>query len=417
MITTTDNVVLVTSLSEKTVIFPEDENGRDIKIYTANDIAFCGTTLVYPNTLMFDTQKHILVAPHNETVMSLRHSQTQKTWVYDIDGLHNTETAPVFFFVYNTENYYHFVYDTLPYLISFIKLKTTIPNLKLLMNYPSSDKTEFFKFVVEFLEILGIKANDILLLNANTLYKTVYISDSYTHGVNSNLPPRKEIYEFYKNIVQKCISEPSKQLPKNLYVSRRSWLHGDKSNIGTNYTERRKFENEDVVIEFLNQKGFTEIFTECLSIKDKIQLFSQAEKVIGPIGGGLCNVLFSEALCRLMSINSPCFLDVNKRFEFSFSPVEYIPFNDTFHTDSDEFKLYMRVQVGDIIGEIIEKTKNSLTIVYSEVAVAGWNTTSQYKTIVVDPSECKRLDEGLNSPWSVNLAAFKKEFEQRLEHK
>ena len=59
------------------------------------------------------------------------------------------------------DNYFHFVYDTLPYLISFFELKKEIPNLKLLMNYPNFQKNKFYTFVNEFLEILNIMSTDI----------------------------------------------------------------------------------------------------------------------------------------------------------------------------------------------------------------------------------------------------------------
>jgi hypothetical protein len=63
----------------------------------------------------------------------------------------------------------------------------------------------------------------------------------------------------------------------------------------------------------------------------------------------------------------------------------------------------MRVQVGDIVGEISDINGNDITIEYVDYPVAGWNSTSVYKTITVDKSKCIKLDNGLNSPWIINL--------------
>ena len=80
----------------------------------------------------------------------------------------NVINIPVFYFVYNTDNYYHFIYDTLPYLITFNHLRSNIPNLKLLMNYPNKSMDNFYLFVKEFLEILDITTE---FINANITTK------------------------------------------------------------------------------------------------------------------------------------------------------------------------------------------------------------------------------------------------------
>ena len=45
----------------------------------------------------------------------------------------NKVETPVFFFIYNVENYYHFIYDTLPYLYYYFEVKKSVSNLKLLI--------------------------------------------------------------------------------------------------------------------------------------------------------------------------------------------------------------------------------------------------------------------------------------------
>ena len=110
---------------------------------------------------------------------------------------------------------------------------------------------------------MNITRSDIILVDNERQYESVYISTSYTHDIDSNLPPRKEIYDFYKDIVKITHKKFGiMDTPKKIYVSRRTWLHNNFSNIGTNYTTRRRLINEDELVEKLLTEGFTEVFTE-----------------------------------------------------------------------------------------------------------------------------------------------------------
>jgi capsular polysaccharide biosynthesis protein len=393
----------------------KDENGREIYFYEIIGARLTGRSLYYPNCLIYSNQDRELYDPIEEKIMSLqkvnedRFDMTQDdlkpiTMYYD--------QSPVFYFIYNTDNYYHFVYDSLPYLITFLHLKSNTPELKLLMNYPNSQKKEFYKFVTEFLEILGIGEKDILIANEETVYKWLYVSSSYTHGNDSNLPPRKEIYDFYQNIVQRVKSKNQNRktiFPEKIYISRRTHLNSDRSNIGTDYTSKRKLNNEDELADYLTQQGFTEVFTENYSTEDKILMFANAEHVVGSIGGGLCNVLFSNPECKLTAIISPTFLDVNYRFKYSLENIDVSYFHDTVHDPDQEWKKYMRVRIktNNIIGEIIDISENILTISYIDELVAGWNNSLTYKIIVCNKSDCEKLDNGLNSPFKVNMESLK----------
>ena len=147
--------------------------------------------------------------------------------------------------------------------------------------------------------------------------------------------------------------------PEKIYISRRTWLHNNLENIGTNYTERRRCVNEDEIAELFISQGFEEVFCENLSMKEKIAMFSNAKVIAGPIGGGMCNVIFSPPETKVISINSPKFFDVNSRFEYSMSHT------NLHHFDHTEFV--------DEIEESVE-SKGSLSI-----------------------------SGGLNSPWKVNI--------------
>lgn len=394
------------------LLFDQDEFDRKIHLYRLYDVVVTGKNLYYPNTLLFSQNSSEVFKPISEKVMSLQNVEQDNDFTFELQlNYHHFET-PVFFFIYNTENYYHFIYDTLPYLISFFELKKEIHNLKLLMNLPNKDKKEFYPFVLETLNILGITGDDIMIVDNSLIYKNIYISSSYTHNIDSNLPPRKEIKDLFSRMCD--LVEDNKDLPKKIYISRRSWKHNDFSNIGTNYTTRRKMINEDDLVESLIDQGYEEIFTEKLSMVEKIQLFKNAEKIIGSIGGGLVNVVFSKSTTKLLTIVSPYFLEINKRFQYSLDFASNILFYKTKHLDDGNFKKYSRVMCGEIIGEIVDKKDNQIKIIYDDVSVSGWDLSRNFEEKWMDSNYCKSLDNGLNSEYIVDLDAFNKIVKEKL---
>lgn len=395
------------------ILFEADENGREINIYKINNCQPSGINLYYPNVLLKPYNDNNYILPVLERTMSLQAAGT----IYEKNGMQflyepretkseTIYTEPVFFFIYNTDNYFHFLYDTLPYLISFLHLRKTLPTLKLLMQYPNEQKTTFYPFVIEFLEILNITQNDIVIINEQTQYETIYISTSCTHDIDSNLPPRKEIYDFYKDIVALVKKTyPIEDTPKKIYVSRRTHLHNDFSNIGTNYTSRRRLINEDELVDKLIKEGYQEVFTEKLSTIEKIMYFANATHVVGAIGGGISNVLFSPPTTKLEALISPTFLDVNERFKYSLSGVDVNYNMQTEHVENGKYKTYMRVKTldGKIIGEIEKIYDNTLLISYTSDSInnTGWNAQNTYQQIELNISDIVPLDKGLNSPWQL----------------
>lgn len=387
-------------------LFLSKKNGREIFIYNLKDSVVCNDSLFYPNIRLYSHENSKAYNPINEGIMSLGDNLKDED-IKIADKYDKHEEVPLFFFCYNIDNYFHFVYDTLPYLISFLHLKKTIPNLKLLMAETSFGIKKHYKFVTEFLELLDITKDDIVFLNNETLYKNIFISSSYTHDNMSDEKPRDEIYDLYDMLIDKC-KDVKVDLHKKIYISRRTWIHNDTSNLGTNYTTRRKLVNEDDLVKELNDRGFKEIFAENLSVKEKIKLFSNADHIIGAIGGGICNALFCKNNCDLSVIISPTFMEKHKRFNYSFTKTNTSFFTDTKHVDIGHWKKYMRVKSSchNVVGEIIDFYNDSLLISYVDSPVAGWNNKMKTNSIYIHKEECQRLDNGLNCEWSLNINKF-----------
>lgn len=381
---------------------PTDESGREINIYNFSNVTLTGENLFFPNVLLYAQERKELYNPSEEAVMSLPDSDPCKTsFVLDIKNATKQLSGDYFYFIYNTDNYYHFLYDSLPYLVTYLYLRKRLPNLKLLMNFPNPSKNKNYPFVDECLELIGINKQDVVIADDEAVYENIYVSSSYTYGSNPSAPPRKEIFQIYQMMKHTAMSA-SENIPlhDNIYISRRSWLHKDYSNIGTNYTDRRRMMNEDLLVATLEGIGFEEVFCENLTMTQKIILFSEAKKITGAIGGGLANVLFSSNSTELICILSPSFLEYNRRFLHSFNNVSVAYTNNHKLYESGKYKKFMRVKLRDgLVGEIKDVYDDEILLQYSDETVAGWNNQRSYKTKKVSMENIVWQDSGINSPW------------------
>lgn len=394
------------------VIHDKDDTERSIGYSELNDVQVIGRNHFYPNCLFYLKNDNKIISPYDEKIMSLyKDSFYDKNKEININEYKQQIEIynPVFFFIYNFDNYYHFLYDTLPYLYTYLELKKKIKNLKLLINKLKYRFNEDLLFKI-------VSVDDIIYHEESNYYKKVYISSSLTHGGFSNNPPRKEInkiYDILKNNIE--MNNVNKNLinKKRLYISRRTWINNDTSNIGTNYTTRRKMINEDEFVNNLKKYDIDEIFTENINIDEKIYIFTNAELIIGSIGGGMANLIFSNYNVKSIIIVTPYFLDINYRFKYSLEKSNYIYFYDTStykEYEKQKYSLYCRVEILKTkrIGEI--DSYNFLNGLYliklSNNDVAGFSLDKNFEKAYYREEEFRPLDFGLNSPYIVDIYKF-----------
>ena len=414
------------------VLLEKDDSQKYIGYSELKNCIITGINNYYPNVLLYSIASSELISPYDEKIMSLNkesfYDNNQFDFVLDRNINYHFIDSPVFFFIYNFDNYYHFLYDTIPYLYTYLELKKKIPLLKCLLYYPNKNKKEFYPFNKEILEKiignLGGNGDSFIIHHENNAYVKMYVSTSLTHNGSSNEKPRNEIFDLYhtmkKNINYENIN--SKYMNKrNIYISRRTWMHNDYSNIGTNYTTRRKMMNEDNLVEKLKEYDFYEVFAEHLNMDEKIYLFSNAEKVCGSIGGGMCNLLFSNSECKSFIIVSPEFLKINSRFKYSmdhtnityyFGCQTYIE-KDDYPTEHKKIPNFTRIKIVDKdhffyekCGEIIDCVNWNYSVHISNNDVAGFNNEMVFEKIEVLAEQFVTLDNGLNSPFTIDVDNF-----------
>ena len=257
--------------------------------------------------------------------------------------------------------------------------------------------------------MLGIADEALEFAEEGIVYETLYIPSSLTHGKfadgtsASNAAPSAAAFSIWSKI------RPLKtyDLPKKIYVSRRSWIHGKSELIGTDYTTRRRCENEDALVSMLEAQGYTEVFCELLTMDMKVAMFQNATHVVGIIGGGMANLLFSLPSTRVGCILTPEFLQVNARFRYSMdhTRITYLPIAT--HTSHDgPYSLYTRVQVQGRVGEIESFDGERYSVKMSVGKVAGFDNVTAYPIECYKPEELMPLDKGLNSPFVCDIKAL-----------
>jgi capsular polysaccharide biosynthesis protein len=369
----------------------------------------------YPVCLINDS------SPYDEKIMSMpsiiSKGQHQNSSINKICIPHHK--GNFFFFIYNLENYFHFLYDTLPYLYFYFVLKGIYPDLKLLV----SPFHKWLPFQRETFELLGIQESDFQIVEEGEVYERVFVPPSLTHGGYSNSPPAAAAFGIWQRLIEAVGScSAATNLPKKFYVSRRSWVHGQLENIGTNYTARRRCENEDEFVGWLTEKGVKEVFCETMSMRDKISLFTQAEEIWGFAGGGMVNCLFCPPNTLTFCIDTPDFLKINHRFLFSVartnSTVIYDHANHSQH--GGPWPLYTRVKeiASGRIGEIEYWNEESKTysVNLSNNDVAGFSAGAEFEKKNLFPSEVEALDGGLNSPFLIHLTGLKLLFDTSIRN-
>ncbi len=121
-------------LSERTnakqLLYERDSHGREIFLYKINKAVIIGDSIHYPKVRLYSLDDRASYNPIDEAVMSLQGvGCTEITRESTAPSVVDEYRTPVFYFIYNTDNYYHFLYDTLPYLISYLKIKDKITSL------------------------------------------------------------------------------------------------------------------------------------------------------------------------------------------------------------------------------------------------------------------------------------------------
>lgn len=214
---------------------------------------------------------------------------------------------PVFFLNYAT-SYYHWLLDCLPRLL-WLESQPTLRQLPIVTGPALSASAR------EMLDLLGLQQARLIPLRydealqaAEAFFSSSFSQDMFLHPAAIDW------------LVNRLGTKQSTQHKRRLLISR-------------NDAGGRRLDNEAEVFELLEKHGFERVLASALSVRQQIDLFSQAEIIVGPHGAGLVNALFAPEGAIVIDIQNvrqtvPFFQTLTRQRKQSFVAVAGDPIPD-----------------------------------------------------------------------------------------
>lgn len=187
---------------------------------------------------------------------------------------------------FSSEGYAHWLLEVLPKVLglSLVPRETTT----IVVPGPLS------AFQSESLALLGVDTDSCLALRTNPMrFDSVFFPSFF--GSPGNIHPAAS-RELSQALLRAVGVEPAPR--KRFFITRRDMAW-------------RRIVNEAAVFDLLSQYGFEEVDPGRLSFAQQVELFSQAEAIVGGHGSGLANVLFAPEGCHVLELRDPIHKDCN----------------------------------------------------------------------------------------------------------
>ena len=175
-----------------------------------------------------------------------------------------------------SENYFHWMTESLSRVLSFKKLNLELPIL-------ISEDFKNLEFVTKTLDLLEIKYKIYENDRVFRVKKLLLTSHTAPAGIyNSNI-----LFELHKNLNNGSKSN----LGKRLWVSRK-------------YTDRRYLINEDEIMPILEKNDIQVIYPEKMDYFEQVELFRNAKFLGGVHGAALTNMLYMEMNNKVLELRA-----------------------------------------------------------------------------------------------------------------
>ena len=270
----------VLGLGDDPNLFDPARNGPpqqgDPKIHLYDDVTIWPAQSVAhrEGSIAFDTFIAEARVAHLGKLNALRHYPTwqQDGWVATIES------------VYPTENYYHFLVDSLPRVWALHHpVLRNVPITLYLTRPLSSEKRRLLRALLPSNVSLR-KTHRFTRLHVDRYVHLPYLSkDRVGHNpdqteTSGGFIPQEYLDYFRKHMLQRARSA-SGPFPKRIFVSRRG-------------ASMRRLMNEKEVVDFLEGRGFVTVRPEEYSLAEQAHLFDSARVVVAQHGAALANLMY-----------------------------------------------------------------------------------------------------------------------------
>jgi hypothetical protein len=235
----------------------------DIYSTTINNVLYCTRN----HLLMTDFPRRIIAnsvptdVPHNYTVL-------EDMYLRKTDKISGVCTI----FQAFPNDFYHQLIDNLPRLYHLHQPEyKNIEEIKVIC----SDLSEVEKVILP--QLLPENAKIFLVdCQKNYLIENL-IYPSFLTKINAAYLPS----EYLSFVTKRVCSQAPRKKNQRIYISRK-------------YARMRRLLNEEQLLEALKKYNFQQYFLEKMTIEEQIELFYDAEIILGSHGAGFANIIFSE---------------------------------------------------------------------------------------------------------------------------
>jgi len=175
-------------------------------------------------------------------------------------------------------NYYHWILETLPQIRALETYKQETGYDPLIILPPNSPD-----FFTESLSLLGVESNQWVELSSRSAYIERLIIPEAWYWSNREYTPSGAVLDWLQKRLRSRVDTKNSPFSPNIYISRSD-------------SDTRHVKNENEVMEVLNQFGFKKYTLSNHTVREQIQMFSNANNIVAPHGAGLVNIIFGENL-------------------------------------------------------------------------------------------------------------------------
>ena len=192
-------------------------------------------------------------------------------------------------------NYFHWLYDVLPRLGILEDTKEKIkPDYYLIPNNKHS-------FQEETLNLLGISPNKLLLSNnyRHFSFDEIYITDHPYNLTNNTSIDHENIPYWISDWLKKKFL-----IKKNIEAIRVNKIFIDRDDVDPKRNSNRRISNENELRDFLKKENFDFIKLSEISFLKQINIFYNADIIVGLHGAGFANLSFCKSGTKVVEIRS-----------------------------------------------------------------------------------------------------------------
>ncbi|MEW4561959.1 glycosyltransferase family 61 protein [Bremerella sp. JC770] len=180
---------------------------------------------------------------------------------------------------WSSSNYYHFLVEAIPKLRLFAKAGVSYDKLYAPMSRP---------YHREIYELFGVDTRQIIPESYHA-----HVQADVVCVPNHRYPVRREETQFlYETAAQQPWAKVSQEPRKLVYVSRKRM-------------KLRNCLNESEFMPKLEKLGFECHCLEKMNVREQIELFQQADVIMGPHGAGLGNMVFAPPGTKVIELGTP----------------------------------------------------------------------------------------------------------------